>query len=90
MPTIHYNWTRFWRRREGSSISSEGYLFVHPQFSKNVTSFDQISHIPCLVLLGEPGIGKTYALESEVKKQEDVLSITDEQVLHFNLRSFSS
>ena len=62
-----YNWKRFWCPREGIlNLGDAGYLW-DPEASwalsqGGVHPFDAISHIPCLVLLGEPGIGKTTAM----------------------------
>ncbi len=56
----------------GSSISLQdgGYL-VDPEakygnhFNPGLRSFDVIAEFPCLILLGEPGIGKTSAMHAE-------------------------
>ncbi len=90
VPNTYYDWIRFWCLREGSLMLGRGYLFAHPDFSKDVVTFDKISHVPCLALLGEPGIGKTYALETEIGNLKRALSNTQEETLSFNLRSFSS
>lgn len=72
-------------------MAGRGYLFVFSNFSKEVVTFDKISHIPCLALLGEPGIGKSYALETEIKNLESTLTKqSNEVILFFNLRSYSS
>ena len=67
-----------------------GYLFAPSDFTKDVVTFDKICNVPCLALLGEPGIGKTHALETEIKNLKRSLSDTHEEVLPFNLRSFSN
>lgn len=91
MSTTHYDWTRYWCLREGSMTAGRGYLFVFSDFSKEVVTFDKISHIPCLALLGEPGIGKSYALASEIKNLESALTTqSNEEILFINLRSYSS
>ena len=60
-------------------------------FSKEVVTFDKISAVPCLALLGEPGIGKSIALETEIENlKRKLVWGHDQQVLHFNLRSYGS
>jgi predicted NACHT family NTPase len=92
MSTIaSYDWNRYWCLREGSMMLGRGYLFVFPDFSKDVVTFDKISQIPCLALLGEPGIGKSHALQTEIANlKRGFATKTDEDVLFFNLRSYSS
>src|ERR1044071_8911580 len=87
----NYDWIRFWCLREGAMMSGRGYLYVLGDYQKDVVTFDKISHIPCLALLGEPGIGKSYALETEIKNLERTLTKqSNEGILFFNLRSYSS
>ena len=69
MTDITYNWNRYWVPREGSfSFDFDG--FLHPpttqaQFAQwrktAAVSFEGLLAKPCLVLLGEPGIGKSFA-----------------------------
>jgi hypothetical protein len=75
MPT--YPWKRFWAPRDGQiDLSDEGFL-ADPEsesfwYSPNpdLKAFDQISALPCLVLLGEPGIGKSTAIIRELETTE--------------------
>jgi len=69
MTKQRYEWKRFWYPR-GTHIelSDYGYLPNHqlnaPNFhNSTVVPFEAIANIPCLVLIGEPGIGKSTALE---------------------------
>ena len=66
-----YNWKRFWCPREGRySLEDRGFL-VNPTtgtgklVQEDVRSFEDISQVQCLTLLGEPGIGKSIALKTE-------------------------
>jgi hypothetical protein len=67
-----YNWKRFWCPREGKpNLSDDGYL-VDPDdaeigsiYNPDVVPFELISKFPCLALLGEPGIGKSTAMQSQ-------------------------
>jgi len=62
-----YNWKRFWCSRTGNfSLADFGYLYVpDPEYAEqigsDVVAFDRIASIPCLVMLGEPGMGKSTA-----------------------------
>src|SRR5215475_2417415 len=68
-----YDWNRYWIPRDGAfSFDDEGFLFSPLQESAlwrlqrtDAVEFGAIDTKPCLVLLGEPGIGKTFALERE-------------------------
>ncbi|HBE57380.1 MAG TPA: hypothetical protein DDW56_07565, partial [Cyanobacteria bacterium UBA11366] len=64
-----YDWKRFWCPRSGNiNLGDRGYL-VDPDsewgqhFNPDLVSLDAIAHIPCLVLLGEPGIGKSQGMK---------------------------
>lgn len=66
-----YQWKRFWCPRGGQvKTTDDGYLFDPESeyghiYNPDVVTFDQIAHFPCLVLLGEPGVGKSNALNGE-------------------------
>lgn len=67
-----YPWTRFWVRRSGNlDMSDDGYLVdpedrEFPLHNGDIFTAADLQSIQCLALLGEPGIGKTTALESLV------------------------
>lgn len=96
MPRKEYNWKRFWSPR-GESInpSYDGYL-PNPDDewerhnNPHVVPFEAISETPCLVLLGEPGMGKSYTLESVQKAMEAQVAEDDAKLLGLNLRSYGS
>ncbi len=80
-----YKWKRFWCPRSGSiNLADAGYL---PEPSSDwgracnpeLVSFVEIVDLPCLVFLGEAGMGKTTAMEvahkqiyEQTKDSEDV------------------
>ncbi|WP_139488089.1 NACHT domain-containing protein [Brevibacillus dissolubilis] len=86
-----YKWKRFWSPIEHAASLSDGGFLVDPEwkwgniYNPNCVSFVSISHIRCLVLLGEPGIGKTSTIEESVQSIEGT-----QKTLHIDLRSFSS
>lgn len=87
----NYKWQRFWCPR-GSSVrvSEDGYLWGPGAYNPNIVTFEQIIHVPCLALLGEPGIGKSRTLEREFNELDTALRDTDERAVFLNLRSYGS
>lgn len=69
MPDFTYDWKRYWCPREGAFNLSDGGYLVEPEgeygriLAQDVRPFADITTTPCLILLGEPGIGKTTAVE---------------------------
>ncbi len=90
-----YNWKRFWCPREVSpDLENGGFLTdpesMHSYQKPNVFSFSQIAQKRCLILLGEPGIGKTYAMRSEVEGIRARIDSEDGILLEKNLRDYGS
>lgn len=96
MPRIIYPWKRFWYPRGGQiSLADSGFLVdpeseYAPYYPQNVAPFDVIAHSPCLVLLGEPGIGKSTALKAEYKATKVAAEVAGDTALFFDLRDYSS
>lgn len=87
MNDMIFSWKRFWCPRTSTiNLSDGGYLYDPESeyghiYNEHVIPFDKITQIPCLILLGEPGIGKTAALKS--------IKIAEEQhTIKINLRSY--
>jgi hypothetical protein len=106
---------RFWYRRPSRTteglppeglpvLDSNGYLAQpssNPLVAAALVPFSMISARPCLVLLGDPGMGKTVCLQAECKRVEaldddnrsywfDLADYTDEALLHHHLFSSES
>ncbi len=70
---VHYAWERFWVDAERRvEIDSESF-FPDPRSEHNwlrpsmeAYTLDEVSEEPCLILLGEPGLGKSRAVEDAV------------------------
>ena len=96
MPKQIYNWKRFWCRRGDSiNLSDGGYLYDPDAewgriYNPKVIPFDSIAQIPCLVLLGEPGIGKSRALEAEIEAIKAKSKQEGNEVLELDLREYGS
>jgi predicted NACHT family NTPase len=96
MNDTHFHWKRFWYPRGSSlNLADDGYL-PDPDsqssrfWNKQVVSFEEISALRALVLLGDPGMGKSTILSEQEsvwgKKQND----SSEKCLFINLRSYQS
>ncbi|NLX97957.1 MAG: hypothetical protein GXY83_17480 [Rhodopirellula sp.] len=68
--------SRFWCPRDGRFFLSDGGYLADPSgdardvLNPDLADFSDISDQSCLVLLGEPGIGKTTALREERQTAE--------------------
>ena len=68
-----YDWERRWLPRDlgdhangDSSARSRAFRAVWQlQHASEGVLLEELRHVPCLILLGEPGMGKTYALRRE-------------------------
>jgi len=75
---------------------SDGGYFPDPDseyarwLNPEATTFESIDHYPCLVLLGEPGIGKSTAMDAACQYQDDKVkeSIENVEILNLDLRSY--
>lgn len=91
-----YNWKRFWCPRTGNiNLSDGGYLFDPDSeygrfYNSNTVSFEAIAGIPCLVLLGEPGIGKSTAMKSQQTLIEQQIVEAGGTSLWFDLRAYQT
>lgn len=96
MPQVVYPWKRFWYPRAGQiSLADAGFL-VDPEseyaryHSQDVRSFDAIAPSSCMVLLGEPGIGKSTALKAEFEATKASAEAVGDMAMSFDLRDYSS
>ena len=78
MTNKRYPWTRYWVPREGALVfDSHGFLLAPPEdtaerrfYRNDCISFTELAEKPCVILLGEPGIGKTTALEDALAQAQ--------------------
>src|SRR5437660_5807630 len=96
MAQMVYPWKRFWCRRGGViSLADQGFLSdPESEYAKyydtDVVPFEAISDLPCLVLLGEPGIGKSTTLWAEFERVRQTAEAANDVALYFDLRDYSS
>ncbi|MBN1122218.1 MAG: hypothetical protein JXJ17_14165 [Anaerolineae bacterium] len=90
-----YNWKRFWcQRGETPKLTDNGYLLdpglEYAHFYTDVVTYDQIAGIPCLVLLGEPGIGKSTAMQAHYEEAKQQLLDEGGKALCIDLNQYAS
>ena len=96
MTKLVYNWERFWRPRDRQiRLSDRGYLQepagpLAQALNPDLVTFDSVSKVPCLVLLGEPGIGKSHAMKAAYEAVKGSPDLRDDRVLYLDLRSYGS
>ncbi|MGJ5675268.1 MAG: CHAT domain-containing protein [Nostochopsis sp.] len=96
MPSQDYKWKRFWCPRTGSINLGDGGYLVDPEsewghlYNPDLVAFDTISEKPCLVLLGEAGMGKTTAAEQAYRQIHQRLSGSEDVCLWFRLGDYDS
>ena len=75
-----YNWKRYWIPRDGRlNFDSQGFL-VPPaadadwakHWPAGTVGFEELLKCPCLVLLGEPGIGKSTAIRQAAERTREI------------------
>jgi len=98
MAKLHYPWTRYWSPIASDfRLSDAGYL-SDPEgehghiLNPDAVPFDELRNIPCLVLLGEPGIGKSTAMaQSDAMLQFDLGAYQTDATYfpHFSLAFYS-
>ena len=91
-----FHWKRFWCEPDKQfQLDDSGYLLkpdgeYGKYFSPDIVDFETIQDTPCLVLLGEPGIGKTYAVRAEIEELEKKTSEKTDSVISIDLKSYGS
>ena len=89
-----FPWKRFWCTRTGTISLNDNGFFLDPESEyaryhhKGVVAFEEIQKTPCLILLGEPGIGKTTTLNSEIKTLENQIIESDDELFYKNLNEY--
>src|SRR5215217_851112 len=91
-----YDWKRFWCLTDGSIDLADGGYLGDPDrpygrhLNPVLRPFGQISDVPCLALLGEPGIGKTETMRAERSAIDASVATEGGKTLWLDLRSCGS
>jgi hypothetical protein len=89
-----YKWERFWCPRTGGINLADGGYLSNPDeergkaYNPDLLTLEEISDAPCLVLLGEPGIGKSQELDKLRNYTEKVID-KDDCILSLDLEDYS-
>jgi predicted NACHT family NTPase len=93
MPQQDYSWKRFWCPRTGNiSLADFGFLYdpdseYGKQLNPDVIAFDVIASVPCLVMLGEAGMGKST---TAIQVYEEVKAAGREKCLWVSLGDYNT
>jgi hypothetical protein len=96
MTSVIYPWKRFWCPRVGQlNLSDGGYLWDPDNkyasiYNPDVKNFSEIEKHPVLGLLGEPGIGKSFAIDQLVENTKSQIVTEGGYVLYLNLNAICS
>lgn len=91
-----YDWKRYWCPM-GKNYNSDEYGYTldpEPTYGKSLNPdlvrLEDMKDVGCLILLGEPGIGKTYELEKFIKLSSLNAQNNSHSVLSFDLHNYPS
>ena len=91
-----YPWQRFWVPQGGEIDLSDGGFLLDPlreaewPGGTELHSLPELSGYRALALLGEPGMGKSVALEIEARRLAEQEPTGELMSIHANLRAYSS
>jgi hypothetical protein len=94
MPLV-FEWKRFWcPRGENIDLSDCGFLSDPDSrwgkyYNPNLVTFEHLAETSCVVLLGEPGIGKSWSLSHHRAMLQGYLK-PNESLVYLDLRSFGN
>ncbi len=96
MDRLVYDWRRFWCLREGRiQLDDDGFL-LDPESEAaaycdpGVVPFERIAALPCLALLGEPGLGKSTTKDREVESVQALALQTGDILISADLREYGT
>jgi predicted NACHT family NTPase len=87
----NYPWQRLWCSPDGRlRRTEEGYTWEAGEFNKEVVTLESEVGVPCLILLGEPGMGKSRTMDAWRQSIDEVIRAQGDITLAFDLRSYAS
>src|ERR1022692_4738706 len=88
-----FNWTRYWYAGQ-SDLPLDDWGFLPDPSSRwgsimypNLVQLDALKDVPCLILLGEPGLGKSAVVQEHVTALRNNPG-TQHGVLSYDLKDF--
>lgn len=96
-PLVRFGWTRYWVRRGDSPRLENGYL-VPPEGTSGwfgveqkteLSTLDKLAEVPCLVLLGDVGLGKSVEIAREAERLR-AMQQAEHRVLEVDLKRSSA
>ena len=96
MSETTYKWKRFWCPRTGRINLTDGGFLYDPDgyksevYNPDLVTLEAISDTRCLILLGEPGLGKTQALRTEQSLLESKIEQAGQTLLFVDLAQYGS
>ena len=94
MPKLKFPWRRFWCAPDALlHLEPDGFLTdCEDRYSKllapETKTFQEIEKVHCLILLGEPGIGKSTAIEDEFSRIRE--AAVPGSIFSINLKEYGS
>ena len=95
MPGPKYDWKRYWVPLNQNPTMRDGY-FVEPSTSlewllqtSNGVRLNDLKHVPCLILLGGVGMGKSTVVRDEAEELSRTLEGQEHQVIYHDLKRLS-
>lgn len=94
MPIIP--WKRYWAPREGAISLGDGGFLSDPEakygrvLNPDLGALESLDDVQCLVLLGEPGIGKSTVAEDHYKRMKEASSGAERTFMYRDLRAYGS
>jgi len=89
-------WKRFWAPREGTLSLGDGGFLTDPEakhggaLNPDLVALETLDEHPCLVLLGEPGIGKSTVAEEHYQRVRQAAKDPDHAFIFLDLRAYGS
>jgi len=93
---MKYNWKRFWCPRDGViNLGDNGFMHdpegeYYQYIKSDVVPFEKISHKACLILLGEPGIGKSTSMLDEFNSVKEEVTGTEDRCVYFDINEYTN
>jgi hypothetical protein len=91
-----YDWKRYWCPTNGRIILSDSGYLSDPdgphgsEINPDVLSFEAFAGAHCLILMGEPGIGKSTEIEEQFRGTQGRVKLDGNEALFFNLRNYQT